>query len=169
MPLRSLFDIPCSHISVTLSPRPSLVNEFWIGVKNKSAVVGVVLKASWAPLLVFGSPFQFLLRKICHSFQLVPDKPHLASLSIHFLLISLPIFFSEVTATLTRAPAGYPPPPEFIRRARNLAWLFLHPFYILCGSSDLLTLKVRSSGQFEWHDVTTTSPFCNFETASEPN
>ena len=31
---------------------------------------------------------------------------------------------------------------------------------------NLVTSKVRLPGQFEWPDLT--SPFCNFETASEP-
>ena len=53
------------------------------------------------------------------------------------------------------------------RRAalRNLVWLFLHPFYTLCTRCDLIPWKIRSPGQFKWN---ITSPFCHFETASEP-
>ena len=66
-----------------------------------------------------------------------------------------------------RPPWGFSEIAEKPRRVapRNLAWLFPHQFRTWCASFDLLHLKVRSPGHFEWHDLEPL--FCSFATVSQ--
>ena len=83
----------------------------------------------------------------------------------------------DSNAILTRAPtggAGIRPPWDFSliaekpRRVapRNVAWIFIYQFFVLCVSGDLLPFKVKSPGHLEWPVVK--SLFCIFIVVPEP-